>query len=46
MTGEAQESRPDLWLGESVAMEAWHVRPEDLWWFDTVCPPCQEQQRS
>lgn len=46
MTDDAQESRPDLWLGESVAMEAWHVRPEDLWWFDTVCPPCQEQQRS
>jgi len=46
MAGGTEESFPDMWQEEAVAMEAWRVRPEDLWWFDTVCGSCQEQQRS
>ncbi|MCC6965960.1 MAG: hypothetical protein IT391_06720 [Nitrospira sp.] len=46
MARETQESSPDTWQEEGAAMEAWRVRPEDLWWFDTVCIPCEDQQRS
>lgn len=46
MAGDTQESLPDPWQEEAAAMEAWRVRPQDLWWFDTVCTPCQDQQRS
>jgi len=44
--GETQESSPEMWQDEAAAMEAGCVRPEDLWWFDTVCVHCQEPQRS
>ena len=46
MAGDTQESLPDPWQEEGAAMEAWRVRPEDLWWFDTVCTFCEGQQRS
>ncbi len=46
MAGGMQDSSPNTWQEEGPAMEAWCVRPEDLWWFETVCVHCQEPQRS
>jgi len=42
-TGEASK---ETWQEEAVAMGRYKVSPEDLWWFDTICEPCQIRQRS
>ena len=42
-TGEASK---ETWQEEAVAMGRYKVSPEDLWWFDTICDPCQIRQRS
>jgi len=46
IAAETQDVSPDTWLEEAVAMEAWQVSPAEVWWFQTVCHPCQNQRRS
>lgn len=43
---ETEDASQDTWQEEAVALERCHVTPEDLWWFDTVCDPCQIRQKS
>lgn len=41
---ETEDASKETWQDQAEAMGRYGVCPEDLWWFDTVCDPCQIRQ--
>ncbi|ULA67832.1 MAG: hypothetical protein LZF62_300058 [Nitrospira sp.] len=43
---DTEDEAKETWEEEQTAMSRCQVSAQDMWWFDTVCEPCQIQPRS